>query len=95
MGAGDFAGHFSILLEPITKAFSKFAKSLLVLGFRLPFLLVGPVKEIFQTAKIKDNMRKHLALTHKSAEEKLQCPMCEANPMHRLKPYRYQTYGFG
>ena len=27
--------------------------------------------------------------------EKLQCPMCEADPMHRLKHYKYQTYGFG
>ena len=36
-GWGDFSGHFSILLEPITKAFSKFAKNLLVIDFRLSF----------------------------------------------------------
>ena len=36
-GWGDFSGHFSILLEPITKAFSKFAKNLRVIDFRLSF----------------------------------------------------------
>ena len=48
-----------------------------------------------QIAKKKDLMRVHVAATHVSAEEKLQCPMCKADPMHRLKLHKYQTYCFG